>query len=761
MGSSFMDFQEETQYNRFVDTKLWTTHLNGTQNSLNIIHINIRSMRKNFNAFLILISQCQKKLDLIILTEINIKKEELPMYRMDDFDMYSNTREIKRGGGILIYAKKELNFSAFSHNGAASEIIQGQLNTMDQKDIHIVAVYRPPKTNKLKFTDELHNIIKKLPKYSDVIVVGDTNINLLDETSCRAKIKYKNMLYSQGMDCLINDVTREEIVNGRVTRSCLDHLWVRSRRPVPAAHLLTTKIADHYLIGATISISDDPILSDSAKSKCDKKVFLCNKLMRQNLDAVNWNELNDCKCPLLLYEKLCMTFGKIYENSKLQSTSKSKRLRPSWIDNKLNSKIYYRDQLFRKWKDNPKCMSLRLEYTKFRNKLNKSIQAAKNKFRQEELKKCNNDAKKVWSHINSWLGREKPKLDDVILKYLSGTDSLVNICNNFTGTFTEEIHNIKHNCNEKFLKRDKYVRPSNVSLRFRKASAAEIERIIDNMSNEKSPGSDAIRVQDIKYVKKDISPILANFINMSVRQGLYPDELKCALIRPIYKQGSHLDYGNYRPIAILSIVNKITEKIIVRQISNFLDKHNIISDCQHGFRQGRSTSTALKQFTDYVNNCLDERKQVVALFVDFKKAFDTLGHDQLLQAMEECGIRGPLNNWLKSYLSNRSMQTVISGTRGSEANIRYGVPTGSVYGPVGYIMHVNSLSNVIENCKMFMYADDTCLLYAHKDLQIIQKCIQKDLENIIKWSHDNGIIINMTKTKCMHICSPYNKPKLN
>ncbi|KAG7300644.1 hypothetical protein JYU34_014950 [Plutella xylostella] len=129
--------------------------------------------------------------------------------------------------------------------------------------------------------------------------------------------------------------------------------------------------------------------------------------------------------------------------------------------------------------------------------------------------------------------------------------------------------------------------------------------------------------------------------------------------------------------------------------------------------------------------------------------------------MEECGIRGPLNNWLKSYLSNRSMQTVISGTRGSEANIRYGVPTGSVYGPVGYIMHVNSLSNVIENCKMFMYADDTCLLYAHKDLQIIQKCIQKDLENIIKWSHDNGIIINMTKTKCMHICSPYNKPKLN
>lgn len=708
---------------------------------------------------MVLINQCQEKLDLIILTEVNIKKEEIPLYRIGDYDTYWNTRETRKGGGILIYAKKELNFSASNINGTASEVIHGKINTSQQKDIHIISVYRPPKTNKLRFTQEVQNVLKTIPKFTDVIFVGDTNINLLDDSMSTAIVKYKNTLYSHGLECLITDVTREEVVDGRLTRSCIDHLWVRSRRPVPAAHLLTTKIADHYLIGVTISKSNDTAsVSDSDKYD---KVIISNKLVREKLDGVNWEELQDCKCPLLLYEKLCLIFGCIYESSKIKVPLRSKRTRPVWIDDKLNSMLCIRDELFRKWKSKPNCMSIRLEYTKYRNKVSKLINVAKNKNRQEQLRKCNNDAKKIWCNINSWLGREKPRLDDVILKYLGQKDNLENVCSKFSETFTEEIHNIKHNCDKKFLKRKEYVKESDVSLRFRKICASDVEKIIVNMSNEKSPGSDGIRVEDIKYIKKRISPILAIFINLSVQKELYPDELKLAMIRPIYKQGSHLDYTNYRPIAILSIINKITEKLIINQISNFLDKHNIISNSQHGFRRGRSTATALKLFTDYINNSLDKRKQVVALFIDFKKAFDTLDHSQLLQAMSECGIRGPLNSWIQVYLKNRSMQTVVSGTKGAKANIRYGVPTGSVYGPVGYIMHVNSVCNVVKHCKMFMYADDTCLLCAHNDLNVIQNCIQTDLDNIVKWSHDNGIIINLSKTKCMHICSPYNKPKIN
>jgi hypothetical protein len=235
----------------------------------------------------------------------------------------------------------------------------------------------------------------------------------------------------------------------------------------------------------------------------------------------------------------------------------------------------------------------------------------------------------------------------------------------------------------------------------------------------------------------------------------YPIKLKIATIRPIYKQGSHLDYTNYRPISILSIINKIVEKIVVEQISIFLEANGIVADAQHGFRRGRSTETALSRFAEVVNRYLDERKHIGMLFIDFKKAFDTLDHDLLLQSMSECGIRGPVNAFFKNYLKDRTLRTVVNGVSGEEACVTSGVPTGSVYGPVGYIMHVNSMSNVIRHCKIYMYADDTCLLYAGKDLCEVERKIQIDFENILKWSHDNGIILNVGKTKVMHVCSPY------
>ncbi|XP_046964213.1 uncharacterized protein LOC124533093 [Vanessa cardui] len=113
------------------------------------------------------------------------------------------------------------------------------------------------------------------------------------------------------------------------------------------------------------------------------------------------------------------------------------------------------------------------------------------------------------------------------------------------------------------------------------------------------------------------------------------------------------------------------------------EKHSILSDGQHGFRRGRSTGTALAQFTDYVNNRLNEGKFVAVIFIDYKKAFDTLEHDVLLQAMQECGIRGPVNRWFKCYLENRYLCTTIDGTTGDDVSVTLGVPTGSVFGPVG------------------------------------------------------------------------------
>ncbi|KAL0841656.1 hypothetical protein ABMA28_013934 [Loxostege sticticalis] len=115
--------------------------------------------------------------------------------------------------------------------------------------------------------------------------------------------------------------------------------------------------------------------------------------------------------------------------------------------------------------------------------------------------------------------------------------------------------------------------------------------------------------------------------------------------------------------------------------------------------------------------------------------------------------------WFREYLSSRQLKVRVCGAESKIGDIRFGVPTGSVYGPVGYIMHVNSMPNVIKKCATYMYADDTCLVYSDTDQNQIQNIMQEDFDNVVRWAHDNGIIINTNKTKCMPILSPYNKNK--
>lgn len=158
-----------------------------------------------------------------------------------------------------------------------------------------------------------------------------------------------------------------------------------------------------------------------------------------------------------------------------------------------------------------------------------------------------------------------------------------------------------------------------MSFRYKMVSTEDVAKGIHRLDCNKSPGTDQIRVRDLKLIKNSISPVIAKFINMCLKKGVYPNELKKAIIRAIHKQGSHQEYTNYRPIAILNLLNKITEKLIVKQVSDFLEINNIISDVQYGFRPNRSTDMALSKFTDDVNTALSDQKLVMTTFIDFKK----------------------------------------------------------------------------------------------------------------------------------------------
>ena len=182
---------------------------------------------------------------------------------------------------------------------------------------------------------------------------------------------------------------------------------------------------------------------------------------------------------------------------------------------------------------------------------------------------------------------------------------------------------------------------------------------------------------------------------MCLSTGIHPEKFKIVHVIPIYKKGSRLLVSNYRPISLLSNLNKILEKIMHKRIYLFLEKYELLFDLQFGFRTGYSTSHALIHMTETIRAALDAGYVTCGIFVDFQKAFDTVNHEILLKKLEHYGFRGVINNWFCSYLTNRKQKVVINGFESNTNTIGHGVPQGSVLGPILFFIYINDLHRCI------------------------------------------------------------------
>jgi hypothetical protein len=280
-------------------------------------------------------------------------------------------------------------------------------------------------------------------------------------------------------------------------------------------------------------------------------------------------------------------------------------------------------------------------------------------------------------------------------------------------------------------------------------SEESIKRIIKELKN-KGPGYDRIRIRDLK-VNIVLLPVITTLIKSSLTEGVVPEGLKIALVRPIHKGGPFKDLGNYRPISLLPTINKIMEKYVAEHLTNFLKKHDIISKYQYGFMQGRGTKDALEKFADIINKNLDKNNKLIVTYVDYKKAFDSVSIPILISTLRDIGIRGCILEWFKSYLINRSIHVKCKNCISNPGYIKSGVPQGSILGPILFLVYINSIFKCVVNCKTLLYADDVVLISGHRDFNFAHNYMQNDINNITKWSHDHELTINMKKSKVMSI----------
>lgn len=164
---------------------------------------------------------------------------------------------------------------------------------------------------------------------------------------------------------------------------------------------------------------------------------------------------------------------------------------------------------------------------------------------------------------------------------------------------------------------------------------------------------------------------------------------------------------------MLSNYSKIFEKIIKARLISFLEKNQLLSKNQFGFRPGLSTDNALYKVTQFLYNTLDNSEKSLAIFLDIAKAFDMVDHDILLNILPSFGITKCSLTWFKSYLTNRKQTVKMNGKNGNMYEIKYGVPQGSILGPILFILYINEICDLNIEVSIVTYADDTCLLFSH------------------------------------------------
>ena len=271
---------------------------------------------------------------------------------------------------------------------------------------------------------------------------------------------------------------------------------------------------------------------------------------------------------------------------------------------------------------------------------------------------------------------------------------------------------------------------------------------ICSFSNNKSTGIDNDCIRLLKLAAPVICHPLAYICNLSLFTSHFPAKWKVAKVTPIYKDGDKSDVSNYRPISVLPILSKILERVVHDQLYNYLTCNNILHPCQSGFRCNHSTSTTLIDVTDHILSNMNEGKVTGAIFLDLKKAFDTVSHRLLLKKLHSYGITGHTLQWFESYLKNRSQAVNINSTLSDFKDINIGIPQGSILGPLLFIVFVNSLPDSVK-CKCVMYADDTTLLTSSSDPVTLEFELKQNLDMVANWFKSNQLTLNIKKTKLM------------
>ena len=428
-----------------------------------------------------------------------------------------------------------------------------------------------------------------------------------------------------------------------------------------------------------------------------------------------------------------------------------------WMNSEILSGIKRRNDLFSRFKKN-KDENIYAEYCRVRNKVQRDIKSAKELFFKNGIERNRGNSGKIWGHLKS-LGFSKRTANSssIVLEQngekKSDSLSVARIFNHFYTTVASDLVSKLPNplgvfhttaaVFKSFYSQKIGLRPnfclSPVSTHF-------VRKQLTSLNTKKAVGLDEISSFFLRDGADCIITPVAHIINLSITTETFPSAFKQAKVIPLFKKGSTMDPGNYRPVSILNVLSKILERAVHSQLSDYLEKRGLLFDNQSGFRGGYSTDSCLIGLSDFIKAELGKGNFVGMVLIDLQKAFDTVDHGILSEKLKSIGVSS--TTWFDSYLDNRQQCVDINGSRSEFLTVTCGVPQGSILGPLLFLVYINDM-NISLSCKLSLYADDSALLFAHRDARIIADRLSLELSSCKKWLVDNRLSLHVGKTESL------------
>ena len=742
---------------------------NQNEEKLNILHINIRSLDLHFGEMLALLERVENQFQMIALSEIgkkNIENREAFLKSLGYKFKYIKPT-ISKGGCGLIYqdkinlvARTDLKIENQQKNSLMVENMWYQMGP-----IIIGVIYKHPGC-KMEGIDHFSNQLQKIMQIinkekKQCYILGDLNldglkVNLNEHLrSCFDKMLENNFIPT------ITKPTR--ICNNSV--SLIDHIIINSKTIHDKISITTgniySGISDHLPVFISTKIkgkvkAERPIIRIFGEKNTNKFIeFLKN---------ANWSEFYKTKNVNTALDIIYKHWSNAYEKSfPLKRLSIQKSKDKIWITPELKHLIKQKDTLYKKSMADPTTENKEF-FNKVRNKLTNKLREAHGMHYQKKIQEEKNNLKVMWDIFGSVINPKKMKQstkinsllqEEIIVennkkiiktKKITDDQEISNSINHFFSTIGPKLaekHNTSSNSHKKYLKN----RVSHTMYLF-STNQKEIHNLIISLNPKKPAGCDNISPKLLIAAKSTMIPLLEYLFNLSFITKTVPDKLKIAKLIPIFKKQldeERLIPGNYRPISLLSIVNKILEKLMYARLISFINKHKLLYKYQFGFRKNHSTALALIEITDNIIKDLESGKCSAGIFIDFKKAFDTVDHNILLSKLEHYGIRGQTLEWLKSYITNRQQFAYVNGKNSKMEQITCGVPQGSVLGPLLFLIYTNDIGNCTES-KIRLFADDTNSFVNAENYSDLKKIISKTLQEIFTWCKNNKLSVAIDKT---------------